>query len=84
MYWVSWTKVVASKKVDGLGVGSIKAQNLALLTKWQWRLKENFVGLCKECINSIHNLTRKPATVIAKSYICGVWSNVSNAINSIP
>lgn len=39
IHWVSWSKVVASKKDGGLGVGSLKAHNLALLAKWWWRLK---------------------------------------------
>ena len=38
-HWVDWSNGVADKKVGGLGVGTLKAQNIALLTKWWWRLK---------------------------------------------
>ena len=39
IHWVDWTNVVADKKEGGLGVGTLKAQNVALLTKWWWKLK---------------------------------------------
>nr|GEU38335.1 RNA-directed DNA polymerase, eukaryota [Tanacetum cinerariifolium] len=35
--WVSWDKVLASKKNGGLGVSSFHALNRALLLKWVWR-----------------------------------------------
>nr|GEU29489.1 RNA-directed DNA polymerase, eukaryota, reverse transcriptase zinc-binding domain protein [Tanacetum cinerariifolium] len=35
--WVSWEKVLASKKNGGLGVLSFHALNQALLLKWVWR-----------------------------------------------
>lgn len=31
MHWVSWSKIIASKKDGKLGVGSLKAQNISLL-----------------------------------------------------
>lgn len=39
IHWVSWPKVVAAKSDGGLGVGTLKAQNIALLTKWWWKIK---------------------------------------------
>ncbi|GKA91038.1 hypothetical protein Tco_0812908 [Tanacetum coccineum] len=35
--WVKWKKCLASKKLGGLGVGSIFALNIGLLFKWIWR-----------------------------------------------
>ncbi|GKB53206.1 RNA-directed DNA polymerase, eukaryota [Tanacetum coccineum] len=35
--WVSWDKVLASKKNGGLGVSSFHALNRALLSNWVWR-----------------------------------------------
>lgn len=66
IHWVSWDRIVASRKKGGLGVRSLRAQNLSLLTKWWWRLKIDKGNLWKECINNIHNLKRKPITYIAK------------------
>ncbi|GKE26190.1 hypothetical protein Tco_1441574 [Tanacetum coccineum] len=34
---VSWKKCLASKKMGGLGIGSIFALNVGLLFKWIWR-----------------------------------------------
>lgn len=37
MHWVNWNKVLASKEVVGLRVGSIFAFNRALMFMWCWR-----------------------------------------------
>nr|GEX31413.1 RNA-directed DNA polymerase, eukaryota [Tanacetum cinerariifolium] len=60
--WVSWDKVLASKKNGGLGVSSFHALNRALLLKWVWCfiLKMglfgfDFVSHCKKCVEDGHN-----------------------------
>ncbi|GJY52683.1 RNA-directed DNA polymerase, eukaryota, reverse transcriptase zinc-binding domain protein [Tanacetum coccineum] len=35
--WVAWDKVLASKDIGGLRIGSLASFNLALLQKWRWR-----------------------------------------------
>nr|GEW51695.1 integrase, catalytic region, zinc finger, CCHC-type, peptidase aspartic, catalytic [Tanacetum cinerariifolium] len=40
MAWIKWDLVLASKAHGGLGVGSLKSLNLAILQKWPWRLIE--------------------------------------------
>ncbi|GKC20677.1 RNA-directed DNA polymerase, eukaryota [Tanacetum coccineum] len=37
MMWIKWNKVMASKKDEGLGIGSLYGFNRALLFKWKWR-----------------------------------------------
>ncbi|KAJ9542702.1 LOW QUALITY PROTEIN: hypothetical protein OSB04_029208 [Centaurea solstitialis] len=37
--WVAWDKTLNSIENKGLGIGSLKAINLALLAKWWWRFK---------------------------------------------
>nr|GEU87648.1 RNA-directed DNA polymerase, eukaryota [Tanacetum cinerariifolium] len=37
MTWVNWKKCLASKKMGGLGIGSIFALNVGFLFKWVWR-----------------------------------------------
>ena len=32
--WVAWKNIISSKGQGGLGIGSLKALNMALLTKW--------------------------------------------------
>nr|GEW53241.1 RNA-directed DNA polymerase, eukaryota, reverse transcriptase zinc-binding domain protein [Tanacetum cinerariifolium] len=36
-----WENILASRKKSGLGIGSLKAFNQALLQKWRWRLHSN-------------------------------------------
>nr|GEV00511.1 RNA-directed DNA polymerase, eukaryota [Tanacetum cinerariifolium] len=45
--WVKWSKVLAAKKYDGLGVSSYFALNRALLFKWVWRftVRDNTLGI---------------------------------------
>ncbi|KAJ9542202.1 LOW QUALITY PROTEIN: hypothetical protein OSB04_028708 [Centaurea solstitialis] len=37
--WVAWDKVLRSKMSGGLGIGSLRAINYAMLVKWHWRDK---------------------------------------------
>ncbi|KAL4560291.1 hypothetical protein LXL04_032441 [Taraxacum kok-saghyz] len=47
--WVKW-----KQNRGGLGISSLKAQNLALLTKWRWRFLVDQQGCWKEVIKSIY------------------------------
>ncbi|KAJ9547422.1 hypothetical protein OSB04_019965 [Centaurea solstitialis] len=35
--WVAWENLIREKKSGGLGIGSLRDANLALLAKWRWR-----------------------------------------------
>ena len=35
---VTWEKAIPPKDMGGLGIGSLRMQNTALLLKWWWRL----------------------------------------------
>ncbi|GJT74383.1 hypothetical protein Tco_1041108 [Tanacetum coccineum] len=50
------TKVMTSLDKGGLGVGSLKAFNLALLQKWRWRLVNNLDVLWACVIKAIHGI----------------------------
>ncbi|KAJ9544053.1 hypothetical protein OSB04_023760 [Centaurea solstitialis] len=39
IHWVSWQNMVAPKKLGGLGIGLLKSANLALLSKWWWKMR---------------------------------------------
>ncbi|GKE47580.1 RNA-directed DNA polymerase, eukaryota, reverse transcriptase zinc-binding domain protein [Tanacetum coccineum] len=43
MAWVKWDIILASLDQGGLGVGSLKAFNIALLQNWRWRLITNHI-----------------------------------------
>nr|GEX16358.1 RNA-directed DNA polymerase, eukaryota [Tanacetum cinerariifolium] len=69
--WVSWDKVLASKKNGGLEVSSFHALNRALLLNWVWHFLSqdgslwyrviqalygfDFVSHCKKCVGDGHN-----------------------------
>nr|KAJ0224075.1 hypothetical protein LSAT_V11C200069590 [Lactuca sativa] len=75
--WVAWQSVTAPKEIGGLGMGSLRALNLSLITKWKWRLKVDNSGLWSKVIKGIHNLHGKPAQHICKKTLPGVWSRVA-------
>ncbi|GKA96830.1 hypothetical protein Tco_0818925 [Tanacetum coccineum] len=39
--WIKWSNVMALFDKGGLGIGSLKSFNLALIQKWRWRLASN-------------------------------------------
>ncbi|GJW01986.1 reverse transcriptase domain, reverse transcriptase zinc-binding domain protein [Tanacetum coccineum] len=51
--WVAWKQVCSSKDCGGLGIGSLLASNLAMLTKWWWRFKSESNSLWHQVITSI-------------------------------
>ncbi|GJZ65083.1 cysteine-rich receptor-like protein kinase 8, partial [Tanacetum coccineum] len=53
MSWVSWKKVCSSTTCRGLGIGSLEASNLAMLTRW-WRFHTHINSLWKLVITFIH------------------------------
>lgn len=81
--WVSWGKVVTSKEKGGLGLGSLRAFNLAMIVKWWWGLKNNKSTLWRRVITGIHNLHNKPAKTLAKKTIPGIWSNIAGVIQEL-
>lgn len=54
MAWIAWDKVLSKSEFGGLNIGSLKAQNLALLVKWWWRFKSDKKELWKDVVISIH------------------------------
>ncbi|GJU24930.1 hypothetical protein Tco_1163551 [Tanacetum coccineum] len=55
MAWVRWKNVLVSLEQGGLGVGILKAFNLALLQKWYWRFTTNPDILWVKLIKAIHS-----------------------------
>ncbi|GJR97832.1 RNA-directed DNA polymerase, eukaryota [Tanacetum coccineum] len=52
--WVRWKKCLASKKLGGLGIGSIYALNLGLLFKWIWRFRCHSNDLWARVIKNVY------------------------------
>ncbi|GJV45198.1 polygalacturonase-like protein [Tanacetum coccineum] len=56
MYWIKWENILASHDKGGLGIGSLKAFNLALLQKWRWRLVTISDSLWARVVKAIHGV----------------------------
>nr|GEV35036.1 RNA-directed DNA polymerase, eukaryota, reverse transcriptase zinc-binding domain protein [Tanacetum cinerariifolium] len=52
--WIAWKKVCSSKSFGGLGIGSLYASNIAMVTKWWWRFHKEPSSLWRRIIVSIH------------------------------
>ncbi|KAI3669696.1 hypothetical protein L6452_41038 [Arctium lappa] len=48
--WVAWNATMNSKNHGGLGIGSLRALNLALLGKWWWRFRSDSEGIWHEVL----------------------------------
>lgn len=69
-------KVIVSKENGGLGVGYIRALNIALTVKWWWRLKSEPSSLWGRVITGIHNLHKKTLDYLSKKSSIGVRNNI--------
>lgn len=75
--WVAWDRIIAPREVGGLGLGSIKALNIALLAKWWWKLKNSPNSLWSKIINGIHyGAGANDDNITARKSFPGVWNNI--------
>ncbi|KAL4558591.1 hypothetical protein LXL04_036792 [Taraxacum kok-saghyz] len=66
--WVAWKVALAEKDRGGLGIGSLKALNLALIVKWIWRMNRETKAMWRRVIAGIHNIDRKPVNMWGKKH----------------
>ena len=59
-----------------MGLGSLRTLNLALLSKWLWKLKVDPTHLWARIATAIHKLGNNLNDCFAKSSTSGVWSNI--------
>nr|GFA82225.1 RNA-directed DNA polymerase, eukaryota, reverse transcriptase zinc-binding domain protein [Tanacetum cinerariifolium] len=70
--WVSWNKVLASKKNGGLGVSSFHALNRALLLKWVWRFLSQDGSLWYRVIQALYGASFELHPVNQSSIWCSI------------
>nr|GEX05335.1 hypothetical protein [Tanacetum cinerariifolium] len=71
--WVSWDKVLASKKNSGLGVSSFHALNRALLLKWWvWRFLSQDGSLWYRVIQALYGASFELHPVNQSSIWCSI------------
>ncbi|XP_022030427.1 uncharacterized protein LOC110931338 [Helianthus annuus] len=84
--WMRWSLLLKSKKYGGLGVGSIRDFNLAMLAKWWWRFKENPNQLWAIVVDAIHKgraSNGNPPFIPVKKTLPGVWKDVASVDGSL-
>ncbi|KAJ9564338.1 hypothetical protein OSB04_000304 [Centaurea solstitialis] len=72
----TWEKTIAPKNLGGLGIGSLKAANIALLLKWWWRIMNEDSALWVKVIQSIQGISGRDSKSILSSKKPGVWLNI--------
>ncbi|GJX30962.1 RNA-directed DNA polymerase, eukaryota, reverse transcriptase zinc-binding domain protein [Tanacetum coccineum] len=81
--WVKWDSILLSRNMGGLGVGSLFAENLSLLSKWKWRFLSEENALLGKVIKAFYGadggLNLHPASFGGSS----VWCDIIKAISSI-
>lgn len=76
--WVKWSTVVSSFDRGGLGIGCLKAANLALLGKWWWRFKTESNAPWACLIRSLYGRDGGLGqnVIIPSRLKGGVWENI--------
>ncbi|KAJ9566035.1 hypothetical protein OSB04_002001 [Centaurea solstitialis] len=74
--WIAWSKIIASKERGGLGIGSLKAQNLALLCKWWWCFSSENISLWKHVIQSLHGSDGGIGSSRKFGNFPGIWRSI--------
>ncbi|MFS8018660.1 putative RNA-directed DNA polymerase [Helianthus anomalus] len=76
MSWMAWEKVIAPIEYGGLGFGSLRDANLAMLAKWWWRFKTDKDGLWRRVVWAVHHNSRSWAPIPAKVSLAGPWKQI--------
>lgn len=76
---VGWSTVSLPKSAGGLGIGSLRNKNKALLFKWLWRYGSEESSMWKDVIKSVYNT--KYSSLIPQDHISGAGSTWSRLVN---
>lgn len=76
MSWFNWKTVMCPFNKGGLGIGSIRAKNLALLGKWWWRFHVEKDALWNKAIGEIYGPVGGLSTSNGLGIKKGVWDNI--------
>jgi len=76
---VSWSTISLPKSAGGLGIGSLRNKNKALLFKWLWRFGSEESSMWKDVIKSIYNT--KYSKIILQDHLSGIGNTWSCIVN---
>ncbi|GJX15682.1 RNA-directed DNA polymerase, eukaryota, reverse transcriptase zinc-binding domain protein [Tanacetum coccineum] len=81
MTWIKWDNILASHDKGGLGIGSLKAFNLALLQKWRWRLVTFSNSLWARVVKAIHG--DDTGMELKGCKVSGKWANIVDSFSML-
>lgn len=70
--------------MGGLGSGSLRAMNLALLCKWRWKAKVDSNSLWFKYIKALHHDKRMFSPLPLNPLILGTWKNIISINKDLP
>ncbi|PWA77709.1 RNA-directed DNA polymerase, eukaryota, Reverse transcriptase zinc-binding domain protein [Artemisia annua] len=83
MSWVTWKKYLVSKKMGGLGIGSIFALNVGLLFKWLWRFLHNSSDLWIKVIKYLYGEYGGIFNDSMQRLSLSPWSGILSSVKSL-
>ncbi|PWA34615.1 RNA-directed DNA polymerase, eukaryota, Reverse transcriptase zinc-binding domain protein [Artemisia annua] len=83
MSWVTWKKCLVSKKMGGLGIGSIFALNIGLLFKWLWRFLRNSSDLWIKVIKDLYGEYGGIFNDSMQRLSLSPWSGILSSVKSL-
>ena len=78
--WVAWERILCERKKGGLGVGSLRALNIAMLGKWWWRERNETYSMWKSVV-SLYNSAQ--SSNVSKSWIWGRIKNIDMDLSAL-
>ncbi|XP_076946011.1 putative mitochondrial protein AtMg00310 [Bidens hawaiensis] len=81
--WVKWKLGIANKENGGLGIGSLKNSNLALLYKWRWRFVNSPNSLWVRVIKSIYRNNIDQHGLVQNIKGNGIWAMIVKSISKL-
>nr|XP_043625514.1 uncharacterized protein LOC122596934 [Erigeron canadensis] len=76
IHWVAWDRVASPIKHGGLGLCRLADSNIALLSKWIWRYRNEDNALWKKVIDSLHGNCEGWRSVPVNKSLASGWKNI--------
>ncbi|KAJ0539673.1 putative RNA-directed DNA polymerase [Helianthus annuus] len=76
LHWVAWARTSAPIDMGGIGLSNLKEINIALLSKWIWRYRNESNALWRKVVDSIHFSNRSWSSIPLNNKIGGVWKGI--------
>ena len=74
---MAWNDVLAKKDAGVLAIGSLRSLNLALISRWWWRLKVENDSLWSKVIRFLHGCRKNLVIDPLDTKKRGVWRSIS-------